>query len=438
MNPAKLMRSHGSKAVALLLLLALCSCAAIDGDQVRLCRIALPALEPEGARIIVRRVLPIEHGVRVSYRAAVGEGPSLDRFAECRFALGRRTEIEAITTDRGEVPGATVYLLRRYYVETPEGAAGDPGPPPPDADLPEWPRPAAILVQHLLAGAPGGAILALLAAAYGLVWGLIGRIHLAFGALSTIGAAAAGIAVAAIGGGAPTFAGLAAALALAVAAAGLHGWAVGRMAFVAVPSRSGQASLIASLGLAIALSEYLRLAAGSHAAWIGPVGAGPVFVARAGDFIVTIEPGAIILAGAGFSVALALAAAMRLTAFGRHWRAAAQDPTAAELSGIDVGRLVGRTLLLSGGLAGFAGALAAIRWGALGFADGFALGLKALAGAVLGGIGSVPAALAGGLVAGLAESLWPLLFPVEGRDLALFIALVIAIMLRPRGLFARA
>lgn len=409
----------------------------VDGDQARLCRIAVPALEPSGSRVIVTRIAAAPpRGVRVEYRSALPDAPLVARFAECRFALGRRQAMEAITTDRGEVPGATVYLLRRYYVETPEGLAADPGPPAPDADLAEWPRPIAVLVQHILSGLPGAGILALLAAAYGLVWGLVGRIHLAFGALAAVGAAAAGIAVAASGAGAPSLGGIALALALGTGAAALHGLVVGHAAFVAVPARRGQASLIATVGLAIALSEWLRIVAGSHAAWIGPVGIGPVPLARSGDFVVTLVPEAALVAAAAIGIGAALALVMRSSPFGRHWRAVAQEPRAAALCGIDGRRLLRKTLLLSGALAGLAGALASLRWGALGFADGLGLGLKALTGAVLGGIGSVPAALAGGLLVGLADALWPILLPVETRDLALFIALVIAIMLRPRGLFA--
>jgi len=112
-----------------LAVLAAAGCARVDEERARLCRIAVPVLEPPGTHIRIERILGIEHGVRVEYRATPETGPGRDRFAECRFALGRRNEIEAIATDRGEVPGATVYLLRRYYVETPEGAAADPGPP---------------------------------------------------------------------------------------------------------------------------------------------------------------------------------------------------------------------------------------------------------------------------------------------------------------------
>lgn len=106
----------------------LASCAHVDGDQARLCRIALPALEPAGSRIAVERAEAADRGVRIVYRVTEASGMQREAFAACRFALGRPKEIEAIRTDRGEVPGATVYLLRRYYIDTPDGVAADPGP----------------------------------------------------------------------------------------------------------------------------------------------------------------------------------------------------------------------------------------------------------------------------------------------------------------------
>jgi branched-chain amino acid transport system permease protein len=112
----------------LLLISCLLGCAYVDEDQARLCRIALPALEPAGSRIAVERAEAAERGVRIVYRVTDASGLRREAFAECRFALGRPKDLEAIRTDRGEVPGATVYLLRRYYVDTPDGVAADPGP----------------------------------------------------------------------------------------------------------------------------------------------------------------------------------------------------------------------------------------------------------------------------------------------------------------------
>ncbi len=425
-----------------LLVLAACSLA-VDGDQARICRLALPALEGGGAKIEVRQVL---HGrepnsVRVEYRAMrAGEAP-LSRYATCRFAAqglsAGKADLVAVTTDRGPVSPATVYLLKRYYLDTPDALAGDPGPGDPALGLPQVSPAVAYAAEQLLVALPRTAIYALLASAYALVFGLVGRINLAFGELAAVGAAATGIAVAAltIGGFTSVLPGLALALAVAVAAAAVHGAVAGHLAFQAIPARGTQASLIATIGLSLALMEYLRLAGGAVPDWIPPVWSEPWRLARAGGFIVTLTPVSLVTTLLGLAAAGGLAAAMRMSGFGRRWRAASDDALAASLLGIDGPRLALATFALAGALAGLAGALVAVQFGALGFAGGFGLGLKALAAAILGGVGSVGGALIGGLAIGLFETLWSAYLPIEGRDLALFTLLVLFIVLRPEGLF---
>jgi branched-chain amino acid transport system permease protein len=428
--------------VLALVLLGACSLG-VDGDQARICRLALPALEGGGARIEVRQIL---HGrepnsVRVEYRATrAGEAP-LSRHAFCRFAAqglsAGKAELVGVTTDRGPVSPATIYLLKRYYLETPDALAGDPGPGDPALGLPQVSPAFAYGAEQLLVALPRIAIYALLASAYALVFGLVGRINLAFGELAAIGAAATGLAVAAltIGGFTSVLPGLALGLVVAIAAAALHGAVAGHLAFTIVPARRNQASLIATVGLSLALMEYLRLAGGAVPDWIPPVGTEPWRLARAGDFIVTLTPVSVVTTALGLAGAGGLVVAMRVSGFGRRWRAASDDPLAAALFGIDGPRLALATFALAGALAGLAGALVAVQFGALGFAGGFGLGLKALAAAILGGVGSVGGALVGGLAIGLFETLWSAYLPIEGRDLALFVLLVLFIVLRPEGLF---
>jgi len=422
-------------AAAALLLLG--GCAFVDADQARICRTALPALEPDGARLALVRTEVAPSGVRIDYRASLGNAPAVQRFATCRFAPTGPADLLGITTDRGEVPGATIFLLKRYFIDTPEGVVADPGPATPDADLPELPRPLAHGVQHLIGGLPGAAVYGLLAAAYGLLFGLVQRINLAFGEIAAIGAAAAGIVVAGFASDGLTASLLAvpAGVAIALAVSAFHGAVVGHAAFVLVPAARTRASLIATVGLSLALSEYLRLTGGPTPAWIPPLGADPWPVARGGDFVVTVIPAAILTAAIGLGAGAGLVAFLRLSRFGRDWRAGCDDPLAAALCGVDPRRLLLLTLAISGALAGLAGALVAVRFGALGFAGGFGLGLKALAAAILGGLGSVPGALVGGLVVGAAETLWSAWFPIAWRDLAIHVMLVGAIVLRPEGLF---
>jgi branched-subunit amino acid ABC-type transport system permease component len=85
-------------------------------------------------------------------------------------------------------------------------------------------------------------------------------------------------------------------------------------------------------------------------------------------------------------------------------------------------------------MAGLSGMLIVAQYGGLGFAGGFQYGLKALIAAIVGGIGSVPGALLGGVAVGLFETLWSAYLPIEARDVALYAALVVFLIFRPGGL----
>jgi branched-chain amino acid transport system permease protein len=124
---------------------------------------------------------------------------------------------------------------------------------------------------------------------------------------------------------------------------------------------------------------------------------------------------------------------MQETGFGRAWRAYADDAKAASLFGVDGPRLLRQTLGLAGAMAGLSGMLIVAQYGGLGFAGGFQFGLKALIAAIIGGIGSVPGALLGGLAIGLFETFWSAYLPIEARDIALYGTLVAFLVFRPGG-----
>jgi branched-subunit amino acid ABC-type transport system permease component len=135
------------------------------------------------------------------------------------------------------------------------------------------------------------------------------------------------------------------------------------------------------------------------------------------------------------TAALALLALMRWSRFGRAWRACADDALAAELFGVDRGRVLLATFALAATLSGLAGYVMTVYYGTVGYAGGIVLGLKALLAAVAGGIGSVPGAFLGGLLLGCTEAVWSALFPIEFRELAIFTLLVVLLVVRPNGLF---
>jgi branched-chain amino acid transport system permease protein len=409
-----------------------------DAEQARVCRSTLPALNP-GAHLTVLRVQsgPQRRTLRIDYVAEHPGRPALNRFAICQFAAEglspNKAELIGLGTEAGPVSGASLYLLKRYYLDTPEGVAGDPGSRL-DASVVEMPEAAAYWLQQMLVSLPRTAIYALLAVAYALVFGLSGRINLAFGELAAVGAAAtvAGASVAIGADVSSPVLGLAAGLGAAVFAGAFHSavggyFTIGRIA-------STQASLIATVGLSLFLMEYLRLVQSPVTVWLPPIWSEPWLLARAGDFVVSLTPITLITAATGAIVSIGLIWLMKATAFGRAWRAYADDAHAAALFGVDGPRLLVQTLALAGAMAGLSGMLIVAQYGGLGFAGGFQYGLKALIAAIIGGIGSIPGALLGGFAVGLFETAWSAYLPIEARDTALYAALIVFLIFRPGGL----
>jgi branched-chain amino acid transport system permease protein len=431
-------------AVCAALTSALAGCSGIDAGQARTCRSVIPALNPAQATFKIERTAPLARGegVRIDYRASGPVGPPRDRYLECQFAAGSlaspdRGSLVGVRTEEGPMGELRLRLLRRFWLDA-EGAAADPEPVPGASLSLEVPRGLAVGLQHVVFALPSVSIYAMLAAAYSLVYGLVGRINLAFGELAAASGYAAFLGFAIAGSAVGVGVALAVAFMLALGAAIAYGVASGRFVFAPLMGETGQRVLIGTIGLALVLQEGLRLAQGSRLKWVQPMLNQPRALVRAGDFVVTVTPMALIAAGLCLSAVLTLLALMRWSRFGRAWRACADDARAAELFGVDRGRVLLETFALASVLAGLAGYVMTVYYGTLGYAGGIVLGLKALLAAVAGGIGSVSGAFLGGLLLGSAEALWSALFPIELRDLAIFIVLVVLLIVRPHGLLGLA
>ena len=200
---------------------------------------------------------------------------------------------------------------------------------------------------------------------------------------------------------------------------------------------NGQAVVIATVGLMLALAEYSRLTMPRTLIWAPPLLSSPITIVRAEHFGVTVTPMQMLSAAIGLAAALCLLAYQRWSGFGRAWRAVSQDAIAAAMFGIDRDRVFAKSFAIAAGLAGLAGYVLTVHFGQTGYAYGFTLGLKALVGAVLGGIGSVGAAFVGGILLAFGEAAWSALFNVDSRDLAVYSLLAILFIFRPYGLFGR-
>ena len=419
-------------------LLAGCS-PALETDQARLCRMALAALMPEDSRIAIvsQRPDPDGRGLTVAFTAEPPGDEAEPHAASCRFREpGRPREsrdLTSLTIDGAALSDTELYFLIRYWLATPEGRAADPAPLGDLSRALEVAPRVAYVLQMALDGLPLSAIYALLAAAYSLVYGLIGRINFAFGELAAAGGYGAAMAALALAGFGPVPL-LGAAFVLAAIVAAGWGFASARAVFIPLRHARGQQALVATVGLALFLQELLRLAQGDRTSWMSPALNQPFALARAGEFVAVATPMTFVASAVALGVGLGLVIIFRWTRMGREWRAYADDPLAAELLGVSPTATTTRAFVLSGALAGLAGAIMTAAYGAVGYGLSATLTLKALAAAVVGGIGSLPGAFLGGLVIGVVEAGWSAAFPIDDRDLAVYALLVIFIALRPSGL----
>ncbi len=426
----------------------------IDSDAVRVCRTLLPVLERDGEHIdivdtvVSGRTATAEQAVAIDYRVSASADQRVPKRISCLFAaqvagvridpaLGVAALLDAVVTDDGALGPLRLHLLKQNWIARGGATAADPAPFATFGRVRNVPRSVALALQTLLSALPVISIYALLAAAYALVYGLVGRINLAFGELTVLAGYGAFLGFSAVsdGGVAVTALGLAGGLALALYTGLTQGAALGRWVIAPLAGRPGQHVLIATIGLSLFWSELVRLTQGSSNRWMGPVFNRPLAFVRDGGFVVTATPMALILPLIAGAAGVGLLVAMTRTRFGRRWRAFADDPQAAALLGVDPQRLILMTMLAASSCAALAGFLTTIYYGGVGFAGGQMVGLKALIAAIIGGIGSVPGALVGGVVLGLAEAVWSLLFPIEFRDAAVFVGLVVMLAVRPDGVW---
>jgi branched-subunit amino acid ABC-type transport system permease component len=203
--------------------------------------------------------------------------------------------------------------------------------------------------------------------------------------------------------------------------------------------RAGFMSLfLASIGLALVLRQALLLAFGPQPQQFR---VDPYKVYVLGSVRLSQAQFVAIVAAVG--IILALGVFLSRTTLGRTMRALADDRELAAIAGVNVGRVIAFTWVLSGLLAGVAGVLAGLVQTTFDPNFGFTLLLPIFAAVVLGGIGSAYGALVGGLLLGVAMELstWPSFFggvdPVY-KPVVAFVVLGAALMVRPQGLFGRA
>jgi branched-chain amino acid transport system permease protein len=294
-------------------------------------------------------------------------------------------------------------------------------------------------LQQVVNGASLGAIYALIALGYTMVYGIVGMINFAHGEIYMVGAFISLVAVLALAAIGITFIPLALflVLLLAIAFTAAYGWTLERVAYRPLRGGPRLAPLISAIGASILLQNYVQLAQGARAKPLQPLITGSVsFPVAAGQVTVSFLQMLILLLTLGLMAGLVWL--IRATPLGRAQRATEQDATMAALLGVDVQRTISTTFIIGAGLAAVAGLIVTLYYGVIDFSMGFTAGIKAFTAAVLGGIGSLPGAVLGGFAIGLIEALWSGYFSIAYKDLVVFAVLVLVLIFRPSGLFGRA
>lgn len=440
----------GKAAIMALLFCAaalLAACNSIDRQQARICVAVATAVAPSGQKVTIQSVIPLEgvsHAIRVNYTVP---NMHLPLYVDCAFAggtleMGRRDVIGVRGYD-GALSERQLLTLHRWFLSR-DGAISqaiaETKWQAPSVELLNVapPKPVGYLLQQLTNILNLAALYSPLALAFALVYGLIRRIHMAFGQIAIIGGYGAILGVAATAGipSLGLLGSMAVVLAMALALAALWGWFVGRAVILPLADAPDRAFIIATIGLGIALAEMLRLTQGSREIWVQPILDTPVILTQ-GAFPVVVTQMRLLIIGLALVIIPTVLLVMRYSAFGRAWRAVSNDRVMARLNGIDPAQVTGMTLILASSLAAGGGAVLALSYGSLTYSMGLIVGLKALLASLVGGAGSLVGAVLGGLLIATLETLWSAYFASASRDIVVLGLLTLLFLLRPNGLLGR-
>ena len=296
-------------------------------------------------------------------------------------------------------------------------------------------------VQQVVNGLTLGSVYALIALGYTMVYGILKLLNFAHGEVYMMGAFAGYGVLTVLGGplalSVPVLVLIGLMLAAAMLGAGALGVVIERFAYRPLRNAPRIAPLISALGVSFFLQstalllfgadfrsyetyEFVDLASGIH--W-GPLN---ISVVRIG----------VILTSFGLMIGLTLLVAR--TRLGKAMRATAYDREAAAMQGIDVDRVIVATFFIGSLLAGAAGVMVGLVFYKVYFLMGFLAGLKGFTAAVIGGIGSIPGAMLGGLLIGFAEAFITGYVSSTFQDFFVFSILIAILLLRPSGLLGRA
>ncbi len=294
-------------------------------------------------------------------------------------------------------------------------------------------------IQQIINGLTLGSIYALIAIGYTMVYGIIGMINFAHGEIYMIGAYISVIVIAALGLIGVTTLPLILLITLlaTIIVTSAYGWTIERIAYRPLRGGNRLVPLISAIGMAIFLQNYIQLTQGARDVAMQPLISGGWQFGDEGGFQTYLSYMQIIIAVVTIIFMALLTLFIHKTRMGRASRAVAEDCEMANLLGINTDQVISMTFIIGAALAAVAGLLVGLYYGIVNAYIGFIAGLKAFTAAVLGGIGSIPGAMLGGLLLGVTESFTSAYLSTEYKDVVAFTLLVLVLLVRPTGLLGR-
>ena len=225
-------------------------------------------------------------------------------------------------------------------------------------------------------------------------------------------------------------------LVFTIVVTGVYGWAIERIAYRPLRNSTRLAPLISAIGMSLILQNYVQLSQGPNQQGIPTLLSGALRM-TVGDGVVQITWTKVFILVAALVGMLILTWIIQYTRLGRICRATQQDRRMAAILGINTDRVISLVFVIGAAMAGLAGVLVTMNYGTFDFYIGFIIGIKAFTAAVLGGIGSLPGAMLGGLLLGVAEAQFAGLVNSDYKDVFSFALLVAILIFRPQGLLGR-
>lgn len=293
-------------------------------------------------------------------------------------------------------------------------------------------------IQQTINGITLGSIYGLIAIGYTMVYGIIGMINFAHGDIFMVGAFIALITFIIFG-----LTGIALPIVLLLVLlismffTACYGWTVEKLAYKPLRGSFRLAPLISALGMSIILQNFVQVAQGARTKTLQPLIDGKVEFFKDSEFVVIVSYLQIFMVFLTVALMVLFTYLITKTDLGRAQRACEQDQTMAALLGVNVDRTISVTFIIGSSLASVAGMMFVLYYGTIDFHIGFLAGIKAFTAAVLGGIGSLPGAMLGGLIIGLIETMWSGYIGGEYKDVAAFSILIITLIFFPTGFLGK-